>query len=177
MGHSFGGAIAIHLAVAHPDRVKAIVLLDPAIGLDGQWMREIADAMFASPDYADAAEAREEKATGSWVDVDPELLDADVAEHLVRLPNGRMGWRVSIPAMMSYWSELARDIVLPPKGLPVTLVRAAWTSPQYVSDILRDGLREAAGDRFRQTDLDCEHMVAQAMPIETAQLIRDRLMA
>ncbi|EUA19542.1 esterase family protein [Mycobacterium xenopi 3993] len=130
VGHSFGGAVALHLAAARPDQVGELVLLDPAIGLDGQWMREIADAMLASPDYPDVAEARAEKATGSWADVDPELLDAELDEHLVALPGGRYAWRVSLPAMMSYWSELARDIVLPPKGTATTLVRATWTSPR-----------------------------------------------
>ncbi len=86
------------------------MLLDPAIGLDGAWMREIADAMLASPDYPDAAEARAEKANGSWAEVDPAVLDAELDEHLVALPGGRYGWRVSLPAMMSYWSELAREI-------------------------------------------------------------------
>src|SRR6201996_6621308 len=56
--HAFGGAVALHLSATHPDRVAALVLLDPAIGLDGERMREIADAMLASPDYPDAAEAR-----------------------------------------------------------------------------------------------------------------------
>ena len=99
-------------------------------------MREIADAMFASPDYADADEARNEKsAPGSWADVDDGQLDAELAEHLINLPNGRVGWRVSIPAMMSYWSELARGyIALPPKGrLPITVVRAKRTAPRRMS--------------------------------------------
>ena len=69
------------------------MLLDPAIGLDGGWMREIADAMLASPDYPDAAEARAEKATGSWAEVDPAVLDAEIDDHLVALPGGRYGWR------------------------------------------------------------------------------------
>ena len=117
VAHSFGSAVALHLAATHPDRVAALVLLDPAIGLDGERMREIADAMLASPDYPDAAEARAEKATGSWAGVDPAVLDAEVDDHLVALPGGRYGWRVSLPAMMSYWSELAREIVLPPNGI------------------------------------------------------------
>lgn len=49
VGHSFGGAIALHLAATCPDLVSGVALLDPAIGLDGQWMREIADSMLASP--------------------------------------------------------------------------------------------------------------------------------
>ena len=83
VGHSFGGAIAMQLAAARPDQVAALLLLDPAIGLDGVWMSEIAEAMFGFPDYTDAAEARTEKMTGSWADVDPALLDAELDEHLV----------------------------------------------------------------------------------------------
>jgi lipase len=131
--------------------------------------------MFASPDYTDAAEARREKIGGSWADVDSEQLDAELSEHLVTLPSGRVGWRISIPAMMSYWSELARDFAVPPAEVPVTLVRALRTSPQYVTGALAAGLRDRTGAGFRQIDLDCDHMVAQSAPVETARIIRDEL--
>ena len=177
VGHSFGGALAMHLAAARPDRVAALLLLDPAVGLDGSWMRDIADAMFSSPDYPDAAEARVEKATGSWADVDPALLDAEIDEHLIKLPNGRYGWRVSLPAMMSYWSELARDVVLPRPGTTTMLVRAKRTSPPYVSDQLIAGLRERLGADFQLLDFECNHMVPYAKPTEVAALIRELLEA
>src|ERR1700741_5000845 len=51
VGHSFGGALALHLAAARPDQVAALLLLDPAVGLDGMWTRYIAEAMLSSPDY------------------------------------------------------------------------------------------------------------------------------
>ena len=175
VAHSFGSAVALNLAAAHPDRVAALVLLDPAIGLDGERMRELADAMLASPDYPDAAEARAEKATDSWADVDPAVLDAELDDHLVELPGGRYGWRLSMPAMMSYWSELAREIVLPPKGISTTLVRAARTSPPYVADQLIAALDERLGADFRLIDFECNHMVAEAKPAEVAALIRERL--
>ena len=175
VAHSFGSAVALHLAATHPDRVAALVLLDPAIGLDGDWVREIADAMLASPDYPDIAEARAEKANGSWADVDPAVLDAELDDHLVTLPCGRYGWRLSMPAMMSYWSELAREIVLPPNGIKTTLVRAARTSPPYVTDPLIAGLQRRLGADFRLINFDCNHMVAEAKPAEVAELIRERM--
>jgi len=173
VGHSFGCAIALTLAGRRPDLVSGLVLLDPAVGLDGRRMAEIADAMYGSPDYTDAAEARNEKSFGSWSDVDPSVLDAELAEHLIDLPNGRVGWRISIPAMMSYWSELARDIVLPPKEIPVTLARARKTSPPYVNGQLVCALRDGA--QFRLVEMDCNHMVPQARPADTAALILERL--
>jgi lipase len=175
VAHSFGSAVAMQLAAAHPDRVAGLVLLDPAVGLDGRWMLEIADAMLASPDYSDAAEARAAKTNGSWAGVDPAVVDAELAEHLVDLPGGRCTWRLSLPAMMAYWSELARDIVLPPKGTGTTLVRAAWTSPQYVTDRLIDALDERLGTDFQSLTFECDHMVAETKPAEVAALIRERL--
>lgn len=174
-GHSFGGAVALNLAAAHPDLVSGLVLLDPAVELDGGWMRDIADSMLASPDYPDRAEARAEKANGSWGEVAPEELDRDLDEHLVELPGGRYGWRISIPAMMSYWSELARPVALPRKGTPTVLVRATRTSPPYARDGLIAALSAQLGPDFTLLDWDCDHMVAQAKPAETAKLILEQL--
>ncbi|MDX1884017.1 alpha/beta hydrolase [Mycolicibacterium sp. 120270] len=175
VGHSFGGAVALKLAVTRPDLVASLVLLDPAVGLDGAWMANIADDMMASPYYLDRDEARNEKVHGSWADVDSLELDAELDEHLVEQPDGRCGWRISIPAMMSYWSELARPFVVPHKGIRTTLVRATRTSPPYVTDELVAALSDKLGPRFSLIDFDCDHMVAQAKPAETAAVIRDRL--
>jgi lipase len=175
VGHSFGGAVALNLAAGRPDLVAALVLLDPAVGLDGAWMANIADDMMASPYYLDRDEARNEKASGSWADVAGEELDAELDEHLIERPDGRCGWRISIPAMMSYWSELAREFTVPHKGIRTTLVRATRTDPPYVTDALIAALADELGPRFSLVDFDCDHMVAQARPAETATVIRERL--
>lgn len=175
VGHSFGCAVALHLAAQCPDLVCGLVLLDPAVGLDGQRMREVAEAMLAAPDYPDRAEARTEKACGAWSDVPPARLDEDLDEHLVALPDGRYGWRLCLPAIMSYWSELARDIVVPRRGTPTTLLRAAFQDPPYVSAALIDALSAQLGAEFTLRDVDCRHMVAEARPAETAAAIRDLL--
>ncbi|HEX7426481.1 MAG TPA: alpha/beta hydrolase, partial [Mycobacterium sp.] len=56
-----------------------------------------------------------------------------------------------------------------------TLVRATRTDPPYVTDALIAALDEQLGPRFSLVDFDCDHMVAQALPAETAAVIRDRL--
>jgi lipase len=175
VGHSFGGAVALNLAASRPDLVASLVLLDPAIGLNGAWMREIAEAMLGSPDYTDRAEARAEKMSGSWADLAEVEIETELDEHLITLPNGRSGWRISVPAMMSYWSELAREIVLPPNGTPTTVVRATRTSPPYVSDSLIAALHKRLGKDFTLVDFDCDHMIAWSRPAETAAVISERL--
>jgi lipase len=175
VAHSFGAAVALNLAAAHPELVSALVLLDPAIGLDGNWMRRIADGMFSSPDYPDRQQARDEKVHGSWGEVPVEALESELDEHLITLPSGRLSWRISIPAMMSYWSELARPIALPAQGIPTTLVVAKRTQPPYASAELLSGLQSRLGADFVQTEFDCDHMIPHAMPAQTAELIRRHL--
>ncbi len=178
VGHSFGGAVALHLAAARPDLVSGLVLLDPAVALDGGWMAEIADAMLSSPDYPDRAEAAADKLSGSWGEVAaafPDELERELDEHLIALPNGRLGWRISVPATMSYWSELTRPTALPRSATPTTLVLATRTTPPYATEELIGTLRDALGEAFTLTELDCDHMVAQARPAETAAIIRTHL--
>jgi lipase len=175
LGHSFGAAVALNLAAARPDLVASLVLLDPAVGLDGAWMANIADDMLASPYYLGREEARAEKASGSWDDADAAELESELDEHLILLPDGRCGWRISIPAMMSYWSELAREVTLPRNGTPTTLVRATRTDPPYVGDALISALDGRLGSDFTLLEFDCNHMVAQARPAETAAVVRARL--
>jgi lipase len=138
-------------------------------------MREIAEEMLASPDYTDRDEARADKLSGSWGEVPEADLEAELDEHLIAWPGGRVGWRMSLPAMMSYWSELARPIVLPRSGTPTTLLRATKTDPPYVSDRLVVALRDGLGPAFDLVDLDCDHMVPLARPEETAAAVRERL--
>ncbi|MFB7875779.1 alpha/beta fold hydrolase [Nocardia sp. NPDC056064] len=173
VGHSFGGAAGIRLARQHPELVRALVLLDPAQGIDAKLIEQIAAANLASPDYTDVAEARSDKHVSAWgpEEVDPAILERELAEHLVPTTGGRVGWRMFQPAITSYWGQLARPAVLPPADLPTVLVRAAKVSPPYVSAEFRTALATHLGAELTAYDWDCDHMVAQARPAETAALI------
>ncbi|MGF6883547.1 lipase [Nocardia sp. GAS34] len=173
VGHSFGGAVGIHLARLHPELVRALVLLDPAIGLDAEFAHELAEGMLARPDYPDAEAARLDKLETAWGEVDSALLEAELAEHLVPTAGGRVGWRMSLPAVTSYWGQLARATVLPPPELPTVLVRAV-NSP-FVTPELRDAFTAHLAERLTVHEFDCDHMVSQARPAQTAAVLRSVL--
>src|SRR5262249_24104424 len=112
---------------------------------------------------------------GSWSDVPLADLEAELDEHLVPWPGGRVGWRICLPAMMSYWSELARPIRLPRTLIPTTLLRATRTEPPYVTAALVDALTDRLDADFALVEVDCGHMVPLAAPEQTAAAIRKRL--
>ncbi|WP_241386104.1 alpha/beta fold hydrolase [Rhodococcus sp. CH91] len=171
VGHSFGGALALHLAAAVPDRIRALVLLDPAIGLPADRMLEIADLTLRHPDYTDEAEARSEKVHGDWAEVASDLLEDEIAEHLVELDSGRVSWRVCVPALVASWGELARPPVLPPAGVPTILVQAGKVQPPYTTPEFRQDLAERLGDDLTVLEFDCDHMIDQARPGKTAEIL------
>ena len=172
VGHSYGGALAVHLAKSHPELVRGLLLLDPAIELDAGDLLEVAGLTAKYPDYTDAAEAKSEKVNGAWADVPTELLEAEVADHLIETADGRVAWRISTPAIVASWGELARPLVVPPADVPTIVVQAMRVQPPYVSESFAAALHDRLGDRLTMLEFDCDHMVAQAKPVEVAELVR-----
>ncbi len=101
VGHSFGGALAMRLAhrlASSAVRVRAVIALDPAQGLDPQRALEVATLGLEHWDYADADAARSAKRAEGWALVPDHILDYEIATHLVPNAAGRVQWRVSAPA-------------------------------------------------------------------------------
>ena len=77
--------------------------------------------------------------------------------------------------MMSYWSELARPIVLPPTGTRRPCCAPRRPTRPYVAGESIEGLKTSLGPDFTLVDLDCDHMVPLARPDETAAAVRKLL--
>ncbi|MCW0216230.1 MAG: alpha/beta hydrolase [Pseudonocardia sp.] len=167
VGHSFGGAVATHLARRAPERVSSLILLDPAIGLDPRDMLEAAEGTRPDEVFTDAAAARAAKAEG-WENVSGELVDAEVADHLVHR-DGQWAWRYSRAAVVAAWSEMARPAVVPPAGLRTLLLPAAKVD--YVSPAWVEACRAELGEALTVIEVDAGHMLYLERTAEVARLM------
>ena len=152
VGHSFGGRLLLELASAHPERIRRIVLLDPAIQVLPHVALSVAegerrDAVYESPeDYADR------RGDGPATPRELVLEDAELA--CERLPDGRLRRRSCQAAVVSIYGELASDPP-PPETLraPTLLLHA----PAY--GLVRDEQLAAYADRVETVALPGMHVV------------------
>ena len=168
LGHSYGAAIALHLAHAAPERVERLALLDPALGLDPRDMLLAAEDSRLDETFADLTAARAHRAI-RWAGIADELVEAELAEHLVE-DGDRLRYRYCQSAVVAAWSEMARPPVLPPAGVPTLLVpamQAEFVKPRWVK-----ACRAALGDALTVAEVDAGHMVFLELPDEVAGLLR-----
>ncbi len=157
VGHSFGGLLATHLAATAPERVRRVILLDPAIGLDPARMRDAAEETRLDdgwPSFEEALAAR-------LADRSPQAVTQvreDLKEHLAEGDDGRFRLRFSRSAVIVGWSEMTR----PPVslgGFPGELLLVIADTGGYVTPALRARLAADLGPSYTERTVRAGHMI------------------
>lgn len=153
LGFSMGGRILAELAHRAPERVERVILLDPALQIPRSIaLEERPVGIFATPDEAIASKL----AAGTLISTPREILEEDVAQHLVPTGDGRLTERYSHAAALAGWEEMASDPP-PPADRPTLYVVG---SESYIpNDEGVERYREALGPRLRYELVRSGHSV------------------
>lgn len=169
IGHSLGGRLVLEVAALAPGRIRRAVLLDPSIDLLPHVSydfaeRERADVTFESPE--EAIQARLD--SGSLAP--RELLEEEMAEHLVQSPDGRFRFRYCQAAVVSLYGELCT-----PPPPPETLRAPTLLLHSRDFGLVREGqieaYRAALGERLQLAEVRGGHIVYWDAYEETAAAV------
>jgi lipase len=166
--HSYGGAIAVALLCRAPERVRRLVLLDPALALDGVEVSEAALAQFEPGGWSsieDATTARK----GDLADEHDAAIAEEIAEHLVRGDDGRYRFRYHKPAIVTGWGEMSYP--LPDALPPVPTLFVVCDQADIVKPAALAGMQSLLGEHLRVEHLDSGHMLYWERFDDTAALI------
>lgn len=175
LGHSFGGHVALHLLATAPDRVRRLVLLDPASLLDGEHVE--AGALDYARDEGWTTREDAEAEISSWFTTEASLpdLDLEVDRNLVCDESGRWRMRFSPAVVVAAYGEMCRPLPELPTDHDVMLVEAD-PAATTVNDRLRTTLTDTLGSRLRREVVaGSGHVLFRTHPAETSSVVADFL--
>lgn len=169
LGHSFGGRLVIEAAAR--GLVERAVLLEPVVWVPPPLALEHAERARPDESFADTDEAIARRIDASALMRTPrELLDEEMAEHLVRGEDGRLRYRVCRSAVVTAFSEMARQAPLfEALRVPTLLVRGMQSDD--VPDVLVDVYRDGIGALLEVADVPGGHTVFWDSFTETANAV------
>jgi len=168
LGFSFGGRIAATVAATAPERVERLVLLDPALRVTPEQALEFAERDRGVTSFASAEEGVDaELEAGVLFRTPRAVVEEEMREDWVRRPDGRVEYHWLPSAVVTAWSEMAREP--PPVADLPTLIVVADRS--YIGvDVER--YRAALGDRLTVVTVPGGHSVMWEAVEETGAAVR-----
>ncbi len=177
VGHSFGATVALRMALARPELVRSLTLIDPvffAVAIadgsaaveDMEQVQEPFQAAWESGDVAQAARLFNRIWGGGgpkWPDL-PEAARAGMIRSIHAIPAARAALHDDLAGVL-------RDGVLDRLTLPVLMIQGGETHP-VIFDVTT-GLERRLPDARIKTVAGSGHMVPVTHASETAGLLRD----
>jgi lipase len=157
IGHSFGARLVLELAAAHPQLVRRVGLLDPAIQLLPEVALGAAEFERREPVYPSVEEYIEERLL-LYPDSPRSPIEHEAAQHLDLQRDGSLRRRTCQAAAVAIYGELASA---PPPPSTLASETLLLYAPAYglVQAEQIEAYRAALGDRLRIVEVPGMHMV------------------
>jgi pimeloyl-ACP methyl ester carboxylesterase len=171
LGHSMGGKTAMEFALAYPDMVENLVIVDIAPRAYPPQHDDVLKALGAV-DLARCRSRREvEEALGEYIQSIPVRMF--LMKNLKRAEDGRFSWKMNLAVIQANYDEVNRAVtgsrVFPH---PALFIRAQ--SAQYISDEDAEGIR-ALFPKARIATIDAGHWVHAESPQPFFRMVRQFL--
>ncbi|MEO6125001.1 MAG: alpha/beta hydrolase [Ilumatobacteraceae bacterium] len=156
VGHSYGGAISLALLARAPQRVRSLVMLDPALDQTGQWATARAEDSLSNNSWESIDVATAVHSEG-LSDVAHSGVVEDIGQHLVHGADGRYRFRYHLPAVITGWGEMSKPLPSMIEVRPALLVVA--DRAQLVTARTESTLMQLFAGQLTTEHIDCGHMV------------------
>lgn len=167
IGHSMGGKAAMNFALAHPDKLEKLIIVDIAPKAYDVRHDRIVEGLKAVP--IDSVQSRQEANDALAPHISIEAVRQFLLKNLMRKPEGGFGWRINLPvidqSLEMISGGLVNDGVFEKKTL---FIRGSK------SDYILDDDREAMKKIFPNSTLvtmETGHWVQAEKPEEFVQVV------
>jgi lipase len=166
LGHSYGGLIAWEMARSAPDRMAALVLVDPAIHIGPELAQEVRESAASDLRWPSEAAALHDLLAGRepaahW------SVALDVAVATEHITDGRLRPVVAEEAILACLEQVTATIRSTDYRGPTLLVEAGRENGRYVSQELLDEMRRQLGEQLEHVSIDAPHTI----PADGADLL------
>lgn len=139
IGHSMGGKTVMKFAGNHPDRVRALLVVDIAPRRYPPRHEEILRALMTVDPRTFAT--REEVDRAMEQIIQKPAVRRFLTTNLVRDAEGRLAWRMNVPVLIASYDQLGAEITFPvPFTGPALFLRGEFSTfllPEDTEDIKR----------------------------------------
>ena len=167
IGHSMGGKAAMNFALAHPDKLDKLIVVDIAPKAYDVRHDHIVEGLKAVP--IDSIQSRQEANDSLAQHISSEAVRQFLLKNLMRKPEGGFGWRINLPVIDKNLEVISGGLVYQGVFQKKTLfIRGAKSD--YILDEDRASIKKFFPASAIVT-MDAGHWVQAERPEEFVQVI------
>lgn len=167
LGHSMGGKAAMNFALAHPDRLDKLIVVDIAPKAYDVRHDHIVEALKAVP--IETVQSRQEANEALAPHISSEAVRQFLLKNLLRRPEGGFGWRINLPvidqSLEMISGGLVNDGIFEKKTL---FIRGSKSD--YILDEDREAIKKIFPNSTMVT-METGHWVQAEKPEEFVQVV------